>query len=300
MALSANFTFEIYNPSGDRMVFKDTTAPYSSNELGGYGSPNITRAQVSMVRVQYGNYVDISNVIVKKGGEVLAQYRKYLKTKGSAQVYDNKTIASGDIFIPFLNNLTVVSGDEFQDLGYYVPFIEPTSFLPTTNTTELVLSVTDIGLSNQFVTVPDYVWNLTYEVYGIATPTPFTSVEGMSYIVASDGTVTQSGNDYAYGEVFIGNGTALTFGDGASVAPLVSVTDKSFITLFNTELALYDYMASGIKCPCDREGYEVSKIYNGLSFLKYQQYTNAVSFEAASDMIQVLWIRINDLKECNC
>ena len=297
MALSANFTFDIYNPTGDRMVFKDITPPYSSNELGGYGSPNITRAQVSMVRVQYGNYVDISNVTIKKSGEVLAQYRKYLKTKGSAQVYDNKTIASGDIFIPFLNNLTVVSGDEFQDLGYYVPF---TSFLPTTNSTELILNVTDIGLSNQFVTVPDYVWNLTYEVYGVASGTPFTSVEGMSYIVVSGGTAVQSGNTYRVGEVFVGDATSVTLNGGATVAPLASVTDKSFITLFNTELALYDYMASGIKCPCDREGYEVSKIYNGLSFLKYQQFTNAVSFEAASDMIQVLGTKINDLKECNC
>jgi hypothetical protein len=250
MALDVNYTYSIYNSDGDKMVFVDTTPPYSANETGGYGSPNITRAQVSMVRIQFGNYPDITAQATKKAGETLVQYRKYLKTSGSAQTYDNKVIESGDVYIPFLTSTTVIAGDIFQDLGYYVPLVPVASFLPTTNTTPYILSIPQVGLAATNQTITDLVWTLLYEVYGVATGTTFTSVQGQQYIVVSGGTAIQSGNIYRVGEVFVGNATAVTFTSAATVAPLRSITEKTFITDYNLRLAVYNLQSERLANPC--------------------------------------------------
>jgi hypothetical protein len=303
MALDVNYTYSIYNSDGDKMVFVDTTPPYSANETGGYGSPNITRAQVSMVRIQYGNYPDITAQATKKAGETLVQYRKYLKTSGSAQTYDNKVIESGDIYIPFLTSTTVIAGDVFQDLGYYVPFIDPSSFLPTTNTTPYILTIPQVGLAATNQTITDLVWTLQYEVYGTSTSSPFTSVQGQQYIVSGDGLVTQSGSTYSYGEVFIGNGTVLTFEDGAATSPLSSITEKTFVTDYNLRLAIYNLQSERLANPCACQSdsdIQIAKLYNLLDFLSYQQYTNAVSFQQATDLLEFGMVQVSQIRNLPC
>jgi hypothetical protein len=303
MALDVNYTYSIYNSEGNKMVFVDTTPPYSANETGGYGSPNITRAQVSMVRIQFGNFPAITAQAVKIAGETLVQYRKYLKTSGSAQTYDNKVIESGDIYIPFLTSTTVIAGDVFQDLGYYVPFVDPSSFLPTTNTTPYILSIPQVGLEATNETITDLVWSLQYEVYGVSTNIPFTTVQGQQYIVSGDGLVTQSGSTYSYGEVFIGNGTALIFEDGAGTSPLMSVTEKTFITDYNLRLAIYNLQSERLANPCACQSdsdIQVARLYNLLDFLSYQQYTNAVSFQQATDLLEFGMVQVSQIKNLPC
>jgi hypothetical protein len=303
MALDVNYTYSIYNSDGDKMVFVDTTPPYSANETGGYGSPNITRAQVSMVRIQYGNYPDITAQATKKAGETLVQYRKYLKTSGSAQTYDNKVIESGDIYIPFLTSTTVIAGDVFQDLGYYVPYVPVASFLPTTNTTPYILSITQVGLAATNQTITDLVWTLQYEVYGVATGTTFTSVQGQQYIVVSGGTAIQSGNIYRVGEVFVGNATAVTFTSGATVAPLRSITEKTFVTDYNLRLAIYNLQSERLANPCACQSdsdIQIAKLYNLLDFLSYQQYTNAVSFQQATDLLEFGMVQVSQIRNLPC
>jgi hypothetical protein len=303
MALDVNYTYSIYNSDGDKMVFVDTTPPYSANETGGYGSPNITRAQVSMVRIQFGNYLDITAQATKKAGETLVQYRKYLKTSGSAQTYDNKVIESGDVYIPFLTSTTVIAGDVFQDLGYYVPFVPVASFLPTTNTTPYILSIPQVGLAATSQTITDLVWTLLYEVYGVATGTTFTSVQGQQYIVVSGGTAIQSGNIYRVGEVFVGNATAVTFTSAATVAPLRSITEKTFVTDYNLRLAIYNLQSEHLANPCACQSdsdIQIAKLYNLLDFLSYQQYTNAVSFQQATDLLEFGMVQVSQVKNLPC
>ncbi len=303
MALDVNYTYSIYNSDGDKMVFVDTTPPYSANETGGYGSPNITRAQVSMVRIQFGNFPDITAQTTKKAGETLVQYRKYLKTSGSAQTYDNKVIESGDIYIPFLTSTTVIAGDIFQDLGYYVPLVPVASFLPTTNTTPYILSIPQVGLAATNQTITDLVWTLLYEVYGVATGTTFTSVQGQQYIVVSGGTAIQSGNIYRVGEVFVGNATAVTFTSAATVAPLRSITEKTFVTDYNLRLAIYNLQSERLANPCACQSdsdIQIARLYNLLDFLSYQQYTNAVSFQQATDLLEFGLVQVSQVKNLPC
>jgi hypothetical protein len=303
MALDVNYTYSIYNSDGDKMVFVDTTPPYSANETGGYGSPNITRAQVSMVRIQYGNYPDITAQATKKAGETLVQYRKYLKTTGAAQTYDNKVVESGDVYIPFLTNTTVIAGDVFQDLGYYVPYVPVASFLPTTNTTPYILSIPQVGLAATNQTITDLVWTLQYEVYGVATGTTFTSVQGQQYIVVSGGTAIQSGNIYRVGEVFVGNATAVTFTSAATVAPLRSITEKTFVTDYNLRLAIYNLQSERLANPCACQSdsdIQIARLYNLLDFLSYQQYTNAVSFQQATDLLEFGMVQVSQIRNLPC
>jgi hypothetical protein len=304
MALDVNYTYSIYNSDGDKMVFVDTTPPYSANETGGYGSPNITRAQVSMVRIQFGNFPDITAQTTKKAGETLVQYRKYLKTSGSAQTYDNKVIESGDVYIPFLTSTTVIAGDIFQDLGYYVPFVPVASFLPTTNTTPYILSIPQVGLAATNQTITDLVWSLQYEVYGVATSTPFTTVQGQQYIVSGDGLVEQSGSTYRYGEVFIGDGTLLIFVDDVpSISPLRSITEKTFVTDYNLRLAIYNLQSERLANPCACQSdsdIQIAKLYNLLDFLSYQQYTNAVSFQQATDLLEFGMVQVSQIRNLPC
>ena len=303
MALDVNYTYSIYNSDGDKMVFVDTTPPYSANETGGYGSPNITRAQVSMVRIQFGNFPDITAQATKKAGETLVQYRKYLKTSGSAQTYDNKVIESGDVYIPFLTSTTVIAGDVFQDLGYYVPYVPVASFLPTTNTTPYILSIPQVGLAATNETITDLVWSLQYEVYGVATGTTFTSVQGQQYIVVSGGTAIQSGNIYRVGEVFVGNATAVTFTSAATVAPLRSITEKTFVTDYNLRLAIYNLQSERLANPCACQSdsdIQIARLYNLLDFLSYQQYTNAVSFQQATDLLEFGLVQVSQVKNLPC
>jgi hypothetical protein len=303
MALDVNYTYSIYNSEGNRVVFVDTTPPYSANETGGYGSPNITRAQVSMVRIQFGNFPAITAQAVKIAGETLVQYRKYLKTSGFAQTYDNKIIESGDIYIPFLTNTTVIAGDVFQDLGYYVPYVPVASFLPTTNTTPYILTIPQVGLEATNETVTDLVWALQYEVYGISTGTTFTSVQGQQYIVVSGGTAIQSGNIYRVGEVFVGNATSVTFTSAARVAPLMSTTEKTFITDYNLRLAIYNLQSERLANPCACQSdsdIQVARLYNLLDFLSYQQYTNAVSFQQATDLLEYGFVQVSQIQNLPC
>jgi len=298
MSLVGQFTFKGYNPENTLVEFIDVTPPYSTNTQNGYGTPNLARNQVTIVRLEIGNYNNILAQQVKQSGETLSQYHKYIKTKGAAQIYDGKTIASGDVFIPPISGLTIISGDEFTDTGYYVPYISPSVFLPTNNTTQLFLDTEELGVPT-YDTVPDGIWDVSYEIYGQPTSTPFTTVEGVQYIVYGSGTATFNGNTYRVGEVFVGDGTN-TVTATASVAEVQSVSEKVFVTTFDLRSQLYGLQIKALgvnNCGCDTQ-VEFLKIYSLLDMIDYEVFTNAVSFEACDNLLTEAATRLTTLNNC--
>ena len=300
MALSTLFTFKGYNPENTLVEVIDVTPPYSTNNTGGYGTPNIARNQVRIVRLEIGNYNDISAQKTVESGGTLTLYRKYLKTKGTAQVYDNKTIVSGDIFIPLVSGLTVALEDEFIDLGYYVPYINPSVFLPTNNTTQLFLDTEELGLVD-YAEIPDYIWDVVYEVYGQSIATPFTAEEGVQYIVHGSGTATFNGNTYRVGEVFVGDGSSSVTAT-ANVSALECATEKVYVTTFNLRAQLYELQIKSLGISGDCGGCnvqeEITKVYTLLDTIDYQVFTNAVSFEACKNLLTEASTRLTTLNNC--
>lgn len=303
MALSTDFSFGIFATNGNTMVFTDTTPAYSANTTGGYGTPNIARSSITQTRLKIGNYPAIQFQTILSEGETLTQYRQYIKTAGSSHVYDNKTITLGNYFIPPISGLTVIAGDEFTDTGVYVPYITPATFLPTTNTTQLVLSITQVGLSSILTIVPDLVFDLQYEVYGAIVAAPFVSIEGMMYIVkGASGTASLNSNVYRPGEVFIGDGThSVTVSGAATVASLACMTEKTIVTTYNLETSAYELnitrLVQRCKCNCNSQ-LEIANIYDIIIALQYQTYTNAVSFQQATDLINIANTKILNMQNC--
>lgn len=303
MLLNTDFTFGIYNTIGSQTVFVDVTPAVGINTPDGYGSPNPARSDISQIRLLISNYPDIIAELVLKASDTLVQYRMYEKIKGTPQVYDNKTISVSNIFIPPISGLVVLAGDEFQDLGTYVKYIPPGTFLPTTNTTQLILSIADMGLNSSNVTVPDVVFNNQYEDYGTILSVPFTTIDGLQYIVVgTSGTATFNGNIYRIGEMFYGDGTVFTTITGAAhIAPLVSSSEKTHVTTYNLEATAYQLNIVALtkqcakNCPCS-----INEVYNLIEALKWQNYTNAVSFSKATDLIQKAQTTIQTLEKCFC
>jgi hypothetical protein len=165
------------------------------------------------------------------------------------------------------------------------------------------LSIPQVGLAATNETITDLVWSLQYEVYGISTGTTFTSVQGQQYIVVSGGTAIQSGNIYRVGEVFVGNATSVTFTSAGRVAPLMSVTEKTFITDYNLRLAIYNLQSERLANPCACQSdsdIQIARLYNLLDFLSYQQYTNAVSFQQATDLLEFGMVQVSQIRNLPC
>lgn len=303
MSLSTDFLFEIFNSDGNMMSFTDITPAYSVNTPEGYGAPNIARSAITQTRILFLNYPASIAETTLAAGETLVQYRQYLKTAGSSQVYDNKTVVVGNFFIPPITGLTVATGDEFLDTGVYVPYIAPASFLPTTNTTSIIFTIPEVGLSSDYDVVPDIVFDLQYEVYGATVAAPFTSVEGMRYIVkGASGTALYTGNTYRIGECFVGDGSSqVTVSGAATIAALQCMSEKTIVTTYNIEDSAYELNITALEkrcgCSCDPQ-LAISSIYNIIKALQYQTYTNAVSFEKATGLIRLAESKINNLNAC--
>jgi len=102
-----DFSLVLDNSNGENVILTDT-------------STDISYSSIVAVRFQFGNNLEPQQEL--STGD-LEQYRKYVKTLGSASIYDNKTESVGSIYIPFID-VPINSGDTWEYLQIYSPFVE--------------------------------------------------------------------------------------------------------------------------------------------------------------------------------
>jgi hypothetical protein len=286
MSLLPTIELNIVDHYGEIANFTDTTGSYAPNNIGGYGAPNLTYAQIGAVRLLIGNYPELSSASVIGEGTTFIQYKQYIKTKGSDKTYDNKTIGVGNYFIPQIANILVQDGDEFEVTGYYNPLITPSRWKPTAAGTPLYLNGNDMGYATTGV-LPDNILSIIYEVYGVLASSTFTTTSGVKYLVVS-GIVSYKSNQYRQGEVFQAtDASSVTLVSGTfGVSPYNSGTVSNFQTVYNIEKSLTELTTSLILNPKPRPrevNYQISSLYANLTTMKNAASIGLVSLEQAYD-----------------
>ena len=286
MSLLPTIQLEILDPYGEIANFTDTTGSYATNNIGGYGSPNLSYAQIGAVRLLIGNYVELAAQSVIGENAKFTQYKQYIKTKGSDKTYDNKTIGVGNYFIPQIADIVVQEGDEFEVTGYYNPLITPSRWLPTAGGTPLYLNGNELGLGTLGV-IPDTIFSITYEVYGVLVTSTFTTTSGVKYLVVS-GIVSYKSNQYRQGEVFQAtDASSVTLVSGTfGVSPYNSGTVSNFQTVYNLEASLTELNTSLILNPKPRPrevNYQICALYSNLATMKTAASIGLVSLSQAYD-----------------
>lgn len=298
MSLLPKNNLEIVDHFGEIINFTDTTGSYAVSNTGGYGTPNLTYAQVGGINLLIGNYVNIipSELGV---GAALVPYTQYIKTSGTAKTYDNKSIAVGNYLVPHTTGLVVAAGDTFETTGYYNPLITPSRWKPTVLGTPLYLSTQDLGYTTLGV-IPDSILTLQYEVYGVVNTTAFTTVLGTKYLVTGTGIVSYLGSNYRQGEVFTASGASTvgvvsgTFG----VAPYNSGAVSNFQTIYNLETSLVELQTSNILSPKPQSreySYQVATIFTNIYTMQNAANIGLVSLGQAYDNIVSLQQEVDNL-----
>jgi hypothetical protein len=298
MSLLPTNNLEIVDPFGEIINFTDTTGGYATNNTDGYGSPNLTYAQVGGVNLLIGNYVNITPSALGVGA-ALIRYTQYIKTSGASQTYDGKIVTVGNYLVPHVTGLVVAAGDTFETTGYYNPLITPSRWLPTALGTPLYLNTQELGYTTLGV-IPDSILTLQYEVYGIVNTTAFTTVLGTKYLVTGTGIVSYLGSNYKQGEVFTASGTSTvgvvsgTFG----VAPYNSGAVSNFQTIYNLETSLVELQTSNIlnPKPQGREyNYQVATIFTNIYTMQNAANIGLVSLGQAYNNIVSLQEEVDNL-----
>lgn len=271
------FELAINEENGESIAFVDTTTDYGING-------NIDYSDVKAVRFLFQNYLSTSSVETLSQGDSLLQYNEYIKTLGSAKVYDNKLISSGDILIPFIN-IGVQSGDEWETMGIYSPLI--TSYLPTINRVPFITYTSDWGISD--TVFPDTIYGLQYEIYIDTTPGTLSNVTNeRQYIVVGSGTCLYNSNIYRQGEVFIAvdNG-AVSFTGSANLKILESSRQKFYIFIWDLKRRFYTIVAEKIGC-CSDNIYLLRDIQLEIDSLNWSNLSQRISMSKSQKTIN--WI----------
>ena len=298
MSLLPKNNLEIVDPFGEIINFTDTTGGYATNNTDGYGTPNLTYAQVGGVNLLIGNYVNIVPSALGVGA-ALVPYTQYIKTSGTAKTYDGKSIAVGNYIVPHTTGLVVAAGDTFETTGYYNPLITPSRWKPTAAGTPLYLNTQELGYTTLGV-IPDSILTLQYEVYGIVNTTAFPAVSGTKYLVTGTGIVSYLGSNYRQGEVFTASGTTSigvvsgTFG----VAPYNSGAVSNFQTIYNLETSLVELQTSNILSPKTQSreyNYQVATIFTNIYTMQNAANIGLVSLGQAYNNIVSLQQEVDNL-----
>jgi hypothetical protein len=298
MSLLPKNNLEIIDPFGEIINFTDTTGGYATNNTDGYGTPNLTYAQVGGVNLLIGNYVNIVPSALGVGA-ALVPYTQYIKTSGTAKTYDGKSIAVGNYIVPHTTGLVVAAGDTFETTGYYNPLITPSRWKPTAAGTPLYLNTQELGYTTLGV-IPDSILTLQYEVYGIVNTTAFPAVSGTKYLVTGTGIVSYLGSNYRQGEVFTASGTTSigvvsgTFG----VAPYNSGAVSNFQTIYNLETSLVELQTSNILSPKTQSreyNYQVATIFTNIYTMQNAANIGLVSLGQAYNNIVSLQQEVDNL-----
>lgn len=277
----------------------DATGAYGTNNLGGYGSPNITYANAH-ARFRIANYESITNLQTITTGTLLAN-TEYIKTAGINQPYDNKSIGIGDIFAPMID-IAIVSGDTFETTGFYIPFIPKTVWTPSA-TVPCYLNNEQLGFSGLGV-IQDTIFPIVYEVYGVEATVGFTPVLDKQYLVTGSGTVTWGGNTYRQGEVFVTSTvSSVASGSGTfGVCHLEASYYNVFQTTYNVETQIKDLVVSNIGNPQPQSAkYNdiLGSMYARLNSITLIDGLGNVSLELAYNNLQDLSVTATNLENGN-
>ncbi len=299
MALLPKINLIIANTDGEVANFTDITGSQAINNTGGYGSPNLSYAQIGGTRIRIGAYPTISQQNDVTSGNPLTQYTEYIKISGTDKTYDNKAIGIGDYIIPQITGLAIQTGDTFQATGYYQPNVPKTRWLPTAAMTPLYLNGEDLGLETTGV-IADNILVVSYEVYGIENTSPFTTVSGVKYQVTGSGIVTYSSNRYRQGEVFIATdaSSVALFSGTFGVSPYNSGVESNFQTVYNIQSDLTSIQVSNIlnPRPNNREfNYKIATLYANISTMAEVAKIGLVSLEQAYNNILAIEQEIKNI-----
>lgn len=269
------FTLEINKANGKSLSFLDKTSVY---------------ANVQATRFIFQKNITTVGETINVGG-TLKSYRKYIKTNGSAQVYDGKTLGVGAVFIPRADT-TVLSGDVFE---YMNATVKPFGYLPSL--TPLTIVPSDLYIDEEIF--PNDVYALQYETYVATSPSTLsTVVNEKQYIVVGSGTCVYGGNTYYSGEVFIAtdNG-AVSFTGTANLKILLESRNKFFT--FNWLLTQYFYqlVLENVGLCCTVNELVMNKIQSKLLALEWTNYTQEISISKSLETMSWIDDKITNLQD---
>lgn len=265
MTVAASFSKEIDNSTGAYLFFRDTTPDYGVNG-------NINYSDVRAVRMVMTNWTGQQNPVTLTQGDALEQYRRYIKTSITTSVYDNKTLTLSSFFIPFIDGLTVLSGDTFETTGAFSTYISSSTYLPTSSFNVFPIPLSYWGITDR-TTFEDMVYGLQYEIYVDTDPVTLTNVvnEKQYIVYGTTGTAVWNGNTYRIGEVFIASDNgAISFTGDAVVKVLEASVNNYFAVTYDIEKRLAIYVADN-RCACENP--KISEMYAQLEALKDSNYS---------------------------
>lgn len=290
MALSLTYDIQENLTDGKSCAFVDVTP--------NYGGSNIDYSDVLAVRLYFGIYINEVSPTTLTADALMDQWREYQKTSLAPSSYDNITIQLGESYIPFIPNLTVLTGDVFVTTGRWSQYISPATYLPTVNRNVLTLTPADLGITTPLV-FPDGVYSLTYEVYTVTDPDPIVNlVANTQYMVYGNGTCTYDGNIYTTGEVFISaNTAAVSFTGGAALVVLNSIDFRYFTFTFNIEASLVTLILELTReCSCNHDlWYQIQVMRSKIESIHFSDIQNKTDAQLAQQIILDISIEIETI-----
>jgi hypothetical protein len=270
-----NFSLELNKSNGESLSFLDETSIYASVK----GTRFVFQKDITSIG---------GEVIV---GGTLEAFYKYIKTSGTAQVYDGKTIGVGGVFIPRAD-IAVLSGDIFE---YLNATVKPLGYLPSL--TPLTIVPSDLYLTETIF--PNDVYALQYETYVDTTPSTLTTVVDESqYMVVGTGTCVYNGNTYYENEVFIATTNGSITLTGSANLKILSESRNKFFT-FNWLLTQYFYqlVLENIGKCCEENELLMNKIQSKLLALEWTNYTQEISISKALQTMNWVEEKITNLQD---
>lgn len=286
MSFPLNYLSTLDVSTGETVFFSDTTVGYGT---GG----NIGYSDVKQVRLVCGNYKSETFPVNVSVGDTLYQWVQYQKTSLLPSTYDDVIVNSGDFYIPFIQGITVLSGDTFIAAGFASKYIPPATYLPTSshNILNLDPSYWQLGYNEVPLTVFDsQVFSLQYEIYQDTTPNPLiTVVIDKQYIVTGNtGVCTYNGSDYKIGMVFIAadNGVVTFTGDSTLKVLYASAFNYwTWVWDLNKRLLLVGLNQENCGC---RDNPVICQIRDTFYVFEWSSYLQWVS--VSKNMANIDWI----------
>jgi hypothetical protein len=264
---------------GDTAIFNDITGQTGPTAYGVNG--NISIADVDAVRLKIANLLSMEAKQTLIAGQTFTQFKEYICTAGSGTV-DSKGIAAGEYFVPQIAGLSVPSGMEFTETGYYVPQIL-NSWLPTATQVGLTMDLSQIGQTGNSL-IEDSVYTLEYSVFIDSFTGTQAAVLDSTYMVLSS-TASYDGNTYRAGEIFIAIDTSniVTVGN---VVILSSAKTSYFVIEYNILKEIFGMIPTASQMTKNA----LFRIRMELQALAYSCMTGNVSYTYAQGLLS----RLND------
>lgn len=258
---------------GTTVRIDDITGDYTSENTGGYGTPNPKMSDVTKTRFLFSSYLTVTNL---NENVTECESGKEYKVNGSGVntvVVDTKTYSLGDTFVLETDATPVIgSGLTLAETGR---FAYPTTFLPSDLSIEFTPSLFGID-SLEF---PDSAYIVTYEVY--TTEYAAGTIGAGTYIVlGTSGTIDISGVTYNAGEVFTQD-SSFTFTGSNNIALFNADVEYSFplyyFALQARNNVANEYVQKNCKCK-EGLGYKLFKIDSRLSAIKFN-FENVINVD---------------------